>query len=68
MGKKLDFILQEMFRELNTCGVKCNFYEISKLVVECKTEVEKIREQVNEHRIGVEHETDRYRFWKYCHR
>ncbi len=46
LGKKLDFILQEMFRELNTCGVKCNFYEISKLVVECKTEVEKIREQV----------------------
>ncbi len=46
VGKKLDFILQEMFRELNTCGVKCNFYEISKLVVECKTEVEKIREQV----------------------
>jgi uncharacterized protein (TIGR00255 family) len=45
IGKKLDFILQEMFRELNTSGVKCNLYDISKLVVECKNEVEKIREQ-----------------------
>lgn len=45
IGKKLDFILQEMFRELNTTGVKCNLYDISKLVVECKNEVEKIREQ-----------------------
>jgi uncharacterized protein (TIGR00255 family) len=46
IGKKLDFILQEIFRELNTMGVKSNYYEISKLVVECKSEVEKIREQV----------------------
>jgi len=46
VGKKLDFILQEMFRELNTTGVKCHLYDISKLVVECKNEVEKIREQV----------------------
>jgi len=45
-GKKLDFILQEIFRELNTGGVKCNLYDISKLVVECKNEVEKIREQL----------------------
>lgn len=45
-GKKLDFILQEIFRELNTSGVKCNLYDISKLVVECKNEVEKIREQL----------------------
>jgi uncharacterized protein (TIGR00255 family) len=45
-GKKLDFILQEIFRELNTTGVKSNLYDISKLVVECKNEVEKIREQV----------------------
>lgn len=46
IGKKLDFILQEIFRELNTTGVKCSLYDISKLVVECKNEVEKIREQV----------------------
>lgn len=45
IGKKIDFILQEIFRELNTSGVKCNFYEISKLIVECKNEIEKIREQ-----------------------
>lgn len=45
IGKKIDFILQEIFRELNTSGVKCNFYDISKLIVECKNEIEKIREQ-----------------------
>ncbi|WP_300356279.1 YicC/YloC family endoribonuclease [Fusobacterium sp.] len=45
VGKKIDFILQEMFRELNTSGVKANSYDISKLVVECKNEIEKIREQ-----------------------
>ena len=45
VGKKIDFILQEMFRELNTSGVKANSYEISKLVVEWKNEIEKIREQ-----------------------
>lgn len=45
IGKKIDFILQEMFREFNTTGVKSSSYEISKLVVECKNEIEKIREQ-----------------------
>lgn len=45
IGKKIDFILQEIFRELNTSGVKCNLYDISKLIVECKNEIEKIREQ-----------------------
>lgn len=45
VGKKIDFILQEIFRELNTTGVKCSSYEISKIVVECKNEIEKIREQ-----------------------
>ncbi len=38
IGKKIDFILQEIFRELNTTGVKCNLYDISKLVVESKNE------------------------------
>lgn len=46
VGKKIDFMLQEIFRELNTAGVKSNMYEISKLVVECKNEIERIREQV----------------------
>lgn len=45
VGKKIDFILQEIYRELNTTGVKSNLYEISKLIVECKNELEKIREQ-----------------------
>ena len=45
VGNKMDFILQEIFRELNTTGVKCNLYDISKLIVECKNELEKIREQ-----------------------
>lgn len=45
VGKKIDFILQEIFRELNTTGVKSNYYDISKIVVECKNELEKIREQ-----------------------
>ena len=45
VGKKIDFILQEIYRELNTTGVKSNLYEISKLIVEFKNELEKIREQ-----------------------
>ena len=45
VGKKIDFILQEIYRELNTTGVKSNLYEISKLIVECKNELERIREQ-----------------------
>ncbi len=46
VGKKLDFILQEMMRESNTIGSKGKDKDISKLVIELKTEVEKIREQV----------------------
>ncbi len=46
IGKKLDFILQEISREINTLGYKSGDYTISNLVVEMKTEVEKIREQV----------------------
>ncbi|MDR1832832.1 MAG: DUF1732 domain-containing protein [Fusobacteriaceae bacterium] len=46
IGKKIEFVLQEIFRELNTTGVKCNLYEIQALVVEAKNEVEKLREQI----------------------
>jgi len=46
IGKKIEFILQEIFRELNTTGVKCNMYEIAEIVVEAKNEVEKLREQI----------------------
>ncbi len=46
VGRKLDFIVQEMNREINTIGSKANDLEISRLVVEAKSEIEKIREQV----------------------
>ena len=46
IGKKLDFLIQEMNRETNTIGSKANNLEITNLVVEIKTEIENIREQV----------------------
>ena len=46
VGRKLDFLLQEMNREVNTIASKTNDLEISWLVVEAKSEIEKIREQV----------------------
>ncbi|MCL2354114.1 MAG: YicC family protein [Defluviitaleaceae bacterium] len=45
-GRKLDFITQEMAREANTIGSKANFADISKMAIELKSEIEKIREQV----------------------
>lgn len=45
-GRRLEFILHEMFRETNTIGSKSNDSKISHLVVEIKAEIEKIREQV----------------------
>ncbi len=45
-GRKLDFLLQEINREINTTGSKCNNADIAKIVVDAKSEVEKIREQV----------------------
>ncbi len=45
-GRKLDFLIQEINREINTTGSKANDIEISKLVVELKGETEKLREQV----------------------
>lgn len=46
IGKKLDFIVQEMNRETNTIGSKCNYAQITERVVYLKSEIEKIREQV----------------------
>ena len=46
IGKKLDFLIQEMNRETNTIGSKANNLEITILVVDIKTEIENIREQV----------------------
>lgn len=45
MGKKLDFIIQELRREINTIGAKVQSYEIAGTVIEVKHELEKIREQ-----------------------
>ncbi|MBQ6058938.1 MAG: YicC family protein [Clostridia bacterium] len=45
-GRKMDFLLQEMNREINTIGSKSQIREIAMLVVENKAELEKIREQV----------------------
>lgn len=46
VGRKLDFLMQEINREANTIGAKANDYEITQNVVNFKTEIEKIREQV----------------------
>jgi len=46
IGKKLDFLIQEMNRETNTIGSKANSLGITNLVVDVKTELENIREQV----------------------
>ena len=46
IGKKLDFIIQEMNRETNTIGSKANNLEITNGVIEIKTELENVREQV----------------------
>lgn len=46
IGKKSDFIIQEMNREVNTIGSKANSINISKVVIELKTEIEDVREQI----------------------
>ena len=46
MGRKMDFLIQEVNRESNTIGSKCSDVAIAKVVVDLKAEVEKMREQV----------------------
>lgn len=46
VGKKIDFLIQEMNREVNTIGSKANNLNITKLVIELKTQLEDIREQI----------------------
>lgn len=46
VGKKIDFLIQEMNREINTIGSKSGSLEITNLVIETKTELEDIREQI----------------------
>ena len=45
-GRKLDFLIQEFNRETNTIGSKCSDIDITRMVVDMKAEIEKIREQV----------------------
>ncbi|AIZ60110.1 MULTISPECIES: YicC/YloC family endoribonuclease [Bacillus] len=45
-GRKLDFLVQELNREVNTIGSKANHHHLTKLVVEMKSAIEKIKEQV----------------------
>ena len=45
IGRKLDFLLQEMNREANTTGSKCTDVKVARIVVDIKAELEKIREQ-----------------------
>ena len=45
-GRRLDFLSQEMNREINTMGSKANDLELSRLVIEMKNELEKIKEQI----------------------
>ncbi len=45
-GKKLDFLVQEMNREANTIGSKANDMEVTGYMLDIKSEIEKIREQV----------------------
>ena len=46
VGRRLDFLIQEMHREINTVGAKAADATISQLVVECKAEVERLKEQI----------------------
>jgi uncharacterized protein (TIGR00255 family) len=46
VGRKLDFLIQEMNREINTIGSKANDLQITRTVVEVKSEIEKLREQI----------------------
>jgi len=46
IGRKMDFLVQEFNRESNTIGSKCNDSVVTKIVIELKSEIEKIREQI----------------------
>ena len=46
VGRKLEFLTQEINRELNTIGGKANNLDVSKLIIEAKSEMERVREQI----------------------
>ena len=45
-GRKLEFVIQEMFREVNTIGSKSNDVEVARSVIEMKTAIERLREMI----------------------
>ncbi|HRR90297.1 MAG TPA: DUF1732 domain-containing protein [Eubacteriales bacterium] len=45
-GRKLDFLIQELYRETNTIGSKCNDAKVTRLVLVIKNNIEKMREQI----------------------
>jgi uncharacterized protein (TIGR00255 family) len=46
IGRKLEFIVQEINREFNTIGSKANNIDVNRLVIDAKNEIERIREQI----------------------
>jgi len=46
VGRKIDFLIQEMNREINTIGSKSNDLEVARIVIDVKAEIEKLREQI----------------------
>jgi len=46
IGRKMDFLIQEMNREINTVGSKSNDLEVARLVIDIKAIIEKLREQI----------------------
>ena len=46
VGRKMDFLIQEMNREVNTIGSKSNDLDVARMVIDCKAVIEKLREQV----------------------
>ena len=56
IGRKIDFLVQEFNREANTIGSKCQNSDVAHIVVDLKSDIEKIREQIQ----NIE-----YRIWQY---
>ena len=46
VGRKIDFLIQEMNREINTIGSKSNDLDVARIVIDVKAEIEKLREQI----------------------
>ena len=69
VGRKLDFLTQELNRETNTIGSKCQDLDITRIVVDMKAEIEKIREQIQNleryRKFGGVYEAHQHRVWQY---